>query len=162
MVEQLWTVSATLLTDAASEIVPPKLDLLVKPTESVPDAPESKLDGVITDMMKSPTSTIGEIKCVEVPSEATAVSLRLYPPGVLEARLHWTGTVLFAEIVMGPDGHVTVSPAVVDSVMVTLPEKLSVLFSTKVRDCDCCPELKLKRDGPEIEKSPTCISVVAE
>ncbi len=76
-VEQVWTARATLLTDAASETAPTKLEVLVRLTESVPDAPESKLDGVITEMAKSPTSTMNDTECEDVPSELEPVTLRL-------------------------------------------------------------------------------------
>src|SRR5437870_3967455 len=132
------------LVAAVRLIVPAKLNVLVRETEiAEPVAPELKLTGLPTLIVKSPTWTVAVAEWVAVPGEPAPVMVTPYVPAVVELRVQEAATVAFAVILTGA-GHVTVNPVtgLVTGLRVTVPAKLKAL----VRDTDIAepvaPELK--------------------
>ena len=145
------------LTTAERLTVPAKLNVLVRETEiAEPVAPELKLTGLPTLIVKSPTWTVAVAEWVAVPGEPAPVMVTPYVPAVVELRVQEAATVAFAVILTGA-GQVTVKPVagLVTGVRVTVPAKLKVL----VRDTDIAepvaPELKFTGVPTLIVKLPT-------
>src|SRR5437879_11489266 len=98
------------LVAAVRLIVPAKLNVLVRETEiAEPVAPELKLTGLPTLIVKSPTWTVAVAEWVAVPGEPAPVMVTPYVPAVVELRVQEAATVAFAVILTGA-GQVTVKP----------------------------------------------------
>ncbi len=146
------------LTTELRATVPAKLLTLVSETDiAAPVAPELKLTGVLTLIVKSPTCTIELAEWEAVPGEPAPVMVTRYVPGVEEFRVQDAGVEALAVNVTAVAGQATVNPAVglTTDVRVTLPAKLKVLVSETEMDAPVAPVLKLTGLPTEIVKSPT-------
>ncbi len=144
--------------------MPAKLNVLVSDTEMAePVAPELKLTGVPTLIVKSPTWTVETAVCDAVPGEPAPVIATLYVPAVVDARVQEAATVAFAVILTGA-GHVTVNPVagLVAAARLTVPAKLNVLVRETDIEEPVAPELKLTGEPTLIVKSPTWTVELAE
>src|SRR5437879_10765406 len=133
------------LVAAVRLIVPAKLNVLVRETEiAEPVAPELKLTGLPTLIVKSPTWTVAVAEWVAVPGEPVPVMVTPYVPAVVELRVQEAATVAFA-VILTDAGQVTVKPVagLVTVVRLIVPAKLNVLVSeTDVAEPEA-PELQV-------------------
>src|SRR5437879_2722718 len=152
------------LVAAVRLIVPAKLNVLVRETEiAEPVAPELKLTGLPTLIVKSPTWTVAVAEWVAVPGEPAPVMVTPYVPAVVEDNVQEAATVAFAVILTGA-GQVTVKPVagLVAAVRLIVPAKLNVLVrETEIAE-PVAPELKLTGLPTLIVKLPTWTVDAAE
>ncbi len=146
------------LTTEVSVTVPAKLFTLVRETDiAAPAAPELKLTGVPTLMVKSPTCTMEVAKWDAVPGEPAPVTVTRYVAGVVELSVQDAETVAFAVMLTAVAGQVTVRPVVglTVEVSVMLPAKLKVLVRLTETAAPVAPVLKLTGLTADIVKLPT-------
>ncbi len=153
------------LTTEVRLMLPAKLKVLVSETDSAaPEAPELKLTGDPTLIVKSPTWTVELAEWDAVPGEPVPVIVTRYVPAVVELRVQDAEAVALAARVVAVAGQVTDSPVVglTTEDRAIVPAKLFTLVSEMEIDAPVAPELKLTGVPTLMVKSPTCTTEDAE